>query len=178
MKKGVLLIAEDEKELRDVISDLLADITEDIILAENGEVALNICKTQKIDAVLTDINMPKKTGLQFLRDLRMEGIETPVVILTGYGDKAKATEALRLGAMDFMDKPFEDKKLIETMTHAIGYGLALREFEEKFASSVSEIQNSASGNGESKTENSNAQMLKAARKQIWMMRYEKSNIKN
>jgi two-component system response regulator FixJ len=106
--------------------------------------------------------MPRKTGLELLKDLRSFGFETPFVFLSGYGDKAKVTEALRLGALDFLDKPFDDQLVLSVMGRALEYGKSLREFDEFFRSIVSKIN----------LPEDEIQKFREAKKQIWMIRFE------
>ena len=128
-KKGTLLIAEDEIELRDVLVELLQPIADEIQVAGNGQEALQMVLTGQIDAVLTDIKMPVLTGLQFLAEIRSRFIQTPVIVLTGQGDFANVQEALRLDATDFAEKPAEKGYLTSAVSKALVYGLALREIE-------------------------------------------------
>ncbi len=121
-----LLIAEDEDVLREIIIDALYPLKCQIFQAENGEVALNILKSKAevdpISAVLTDINMPKMTGFQFMEKALEEGFKIPFVFLTAYGDKDNVVKALRLGAFDFLEKPFDQKILNNVLDRALKVG--------------------------------------------------------
>lgn len=124
--KRRLLIADDEPlllEASEEIANSLGNI--EVITAKNGEEALNKFMSERFDAVLSDITMPKMTGLQFLSDIRNKGYDTPFIILTGYGDKKNMAEALRLGATDFMEKPFDDENLSLILSNALDLGVAI-----------------------------------------------------
>jgi len=162
MKRPVLLLVEDEKDLQEVLVDLLSELECEIKVANDGQQALEICKTHKITAILSDINMPRKNGLEFLKDLRSAGYETPIVFLSGYGDKAKVSEALRLGALDFLDKPFEEDLVLKVVNRALEYGKSLFEFDEFFQNLVQKVN----------FPNEEIQKLREAKKQIWMIRFE------
>lgn len=163
MKKGTVLIVEDEIDLQDVIKDIMSDVAETVLIANNGQEAIEVCRNNKVDAVLSDINMPVKNGLDFLKDLRALGYETPVVFLSGYGDKAKVTQALRLGALDFLDKPFEDHIVIDVMKRAIEYGNSLSEFEDTFKKIEAQMP----------LPEGDRIKLKEAKKKIWILRFER-----
>ncbi|MFN7262566.1 MAG: response regulator, partial [Pseudobdellovibrionaceae bacterium] len=111
--KGHILIVEDEVDLREILASLLEEHADQVLQAGDGVEALEIIKNNRVHAILTDINMPKKTGLQFLAEIRKAGIEIPVVIMSGYGDRVNTIEALRLGALDFFDKPVRETVLVE-----------------------------------------------------------------
>lgn len=162
MSKPILLVVEDEADLREVLSDVLSVIDCDIRLARDGQEALEFCLANKVTAILSDINMPRKNGLEFLKDLRMAGHETPIVYLSGYGDKAKVTEALRLGALDFLDKPFEESAVIEVMKRALDYGKSLNDFDDFFLAVSTKMNLSEA----------EIQKFREAKKQIWMIRFE------
>lgn len=138
-----LLVVEDEEDLREILgeqlravvfSDTDADgVTSNLELkvdfAENGAIALKKSSAQWYDAVLSDINMPQMTGLEFLAEFRAAGKDTPVIFLTAFGDKAKAVEALRLGSYDFLDKPWRAENLRRVVLEALQLGFKQRQLE-------------------------------------------------
>lgn len=127
--KARILIVDDEEDLRDVLAYQLRSLDAEIVMAASGRAALEAVKNSNFDAILSDISMPEMNGLEFLAQLRALGFETPFVFLTGFGDKAKAVEALRLGAFDFLEKPWEPEQLRNTMSKAIALGSQLHGFE-------------------------------------------------
>jgi DNA-binding NtrC family response regulator len=118
--RKVLLIVDDEEDLRDILTDLLGADDREIVTAKNGEEALALLKASKIDAVLSDINMPLLNGLKLLQECRESGICTPFVMLSGFGDRYSTTEARRLGAVEFVDKPFHPKSLQPIISKILG----------------------------------------------------------
>lgn len=162
MTKPILLLVEDEKDLQEVLIDLLSALECEIKVANDGQEALEMCKAHRVTAILSDINMPRKNGLEFLKDLRAAGYETPIVFLSGYGDKAKVTEALRLGALDFLDKPFEEQLVLQVVTRALEYGKSLAEFDD-FFHNIEQKMN---------LPNEEIQKIREAKKHIWMIRFE------
>lgn len=133
--KKKLLIVDDEVDLRDLLYEQLIELDIEngleIHQAENGKIALDLAQSEWFDAILSDINMPIMTGLEFLANLRKTGSETPVVFLTGFADKSKAIEALRLDAFDFLEKPWVAANLRQVISNAVGYGFALRDLEQQ-----------------------------------------------
>jgi DNA-binding NtrC family response regulator len=123
-KVGTLLIIDDEPELREVLIALLEDSVFRITEAANGMEAIDILTTEKFDAILSDEKMPRKSGLEVLRWLRENNDQTPFVIHSGFRHKDMASEATRLGAFAFIDKPWDEKILITTVCDAIKAGLA------------------------------------------------------
>jgi DNA-binding NtrC family response regulator len=131
MSNARILIVDDEEDLRDVLSHQLRSLGATIDTAENGRAGLEMVKANWYDAILSDISMPEMTGLEFLSGVRALSLDTPFVILTGFGDKAKAVEALRLGAFDFLEKPWEPEHLRKTLSQAIELGRSMRDIESE-----------------------------------------------
>jgi DNA-binding NtrC family response regulator len=131
-----VLLVDDEVDLLDILKVDIESLGYQTVTANNGQEALNIMKQVKegkiwIDAVLSDINMPIMNGLVFLRELRNLGLDTPFVFFSGYGDKEKTIEALRLGALDFLEKPYDPDVLLTTMKKAAELGSMIRQIEEE-----------------------------------------------
>lgn len=120
--KGNLLIVEDEAELREAVASILSDIADNITEAANAQEAIDLMKTQSFDAILSDQRMPLKSGLDFLRWLRAEGLETPLVIHTGFGDQQLYAEAKALGVFSIVEKPWIADTMINVMTKALAVG--------------------------------------------------------
>jgi len=128
---GRLLIVDDESGIVDVLTKILKSKAGEIETASSGAEALEKIKTKQFDAVLSDIHMPTMDGLELLARVRSLQMQTPFVFLSGYGDQEKTRQALRLGATDFLDKPFEPNVLLDVVGKALDLGLAMRfvEFE-------------------------------------------------
>lgn len=126
IEKYTLLVVDDEVILRSILIKKIESFGAKVFGAENGQAALEILQKEKIDAVLTDLDMPIMGGLELLTLMREKGFLTPVVILTGHGDQSSILAALRLGAIDFLDKPFNSTILMEVITKALNLGDAIK----------------------------------------------------
>ena len=116
-----ILVVEDFRETRELIEEVLRNNIEyDVVLSENGEDALAKFKESKFDLVISDIKMPKMSGLELLKEIQLIEPETPIVLITGFGDDFGA-KALELGAEDCIFKPFNTNELILRVERVLKY---------------------------------------------------------
>lgn len=102
-----ILIVDDEKNTREAIRDGLSKQGDkDVFVAENGKDALRIAEDEPIDLVLTDLKMPDMDGVKLLRELKKHDANLVVVMMTAYATVDTAVEAMKLGAYDYIQKPF------------------------------------------------------------------------
>ncbi|HJY80130.1 MAG TPA: response regulator, partial [Candidatus Binatia bacterium] len=113
-----ILVVDDERNIRRHLGMVLKTAGYQVDEASDGEEALSKCKDQHYDIAFVDLQMPNMGGLELTRFLRGLSSKTAVVILTAYGSVAKAVEAMKLGAVDFLEKPF-DPKIIRLLTEEI-----------------------------------------------------------
>jgi DNA-binding response OmpR family regulator len=106
-----ILIVDDERNIRKNLQMLLEAEDYTVDVASDGEEALAKCREQYYEVALVDLQMPKMGGLALLRQLHGLSAKTAVVILTAYGSVARAVEAMKLGAVDFLEKPFDPKAI-------------------------------------------------------------------
>lgn len=109
MRKSIL-VCDDEEGIRESLK-LILERDFDLIFAESGDEAIKKMKTTPIDLVLLDIKMPKKDGLETLRELKKINPSAKIIIVTGYKSVDTAQEAMRLGAIDYVVKPFNREKI-------------------------------------------------------------------
>ena len=107
-----LLIAEDEKNLNKILAQQFRDNGYSVDACFDGEEAWDYISSTDYDAIILDIMMPKADGLEILRKLRSENIETPVLFLTARDSIADRVEGLDLGADDYLTKPFAFEELL------------------------------------------------------------------
>ncbi len=129
-----VLIVDDEPRMRRVLQILVEKIGLESRAAEGGAAGLEVFQQEQIDLVLTDLKMAPMDGLEFLRRLRTIDAEVPVIMLTAYGTISAAVEAMKLGAFDFVLKPFDREALeivIRKALSASRYQLENRYYREQ-----------------------------------------------
>jgi two-component system, NtrC family, nitrogen regulation response regulator NtrX len=116
-----ILIIEDEESIRRVLRKVLIeeDSLYDIIEACDGDQAIEMVKINKIDLILCDIKMPKKDGIEVLKFLIKDYQEVPVIMISGHGDLETAVESMRLGAFDYISKPPDLNRLLNSVRGAL-----------------------------------------------------------
>ncbi len=112
MAKSRILIADDEEGIRESLSLILGTEYE-LSFAVDGEEVLTKLEHESFQLVLLDIKMPKLDGLEVLKQLKQQGLSSPVLILTAYQSIELAKEAIRLGAMNYLSKPFERNHIMK-----------------------------------------------------------------
>ncbi len=128
-----MLVVDDESWIRERIISTIDWAALGIEIAgeaEDGIEALNISKEKLPDIILTDIRMPCLDGLDFVRQLRDNGIKSKVIIISGYGDFEYTQKAIRLGADDYILKPVEDEDLIAAVKRCIAGILAYNDKQD------------------------------------------------
>lgn len=114
-----ILVVDDELLIRDLLYDFFTGQGWSISVAENGERALEILNSKKIDLVLTDIKMPEMDGLALTEELRQSRPDLPVVLMTGFPSVDSAVTALRQRVVDYVIKPFNINQLYKTLDAAL-----------------------------------------------------------
>ena len=116
-----ILIIEDEESIRRVLRKVLIeeDSSYNIIEAYDGDQAIEIVKKNKLDLILCDIKMPKKDGVEVLKFLVKDYQEIPVIMISGHGDLETAVESMRLGAFDYISKPPDLNRLLNSVRGAL-----------------------------------------------------------
>ena len=114
-----LLVVDDERGLREMLEIVLAKRGFAVATAGTGEEALARCERERFDLIIQDVRMPGMGGLRLLEKLRGLCPETPVVIMTAYSTWDSATEAMRLGAFDYVRKPFVTEEFVKLIGRAI-----------------------------------------------------------
>ncbi len=111
------LSVDDSKTMRDMVSFTLTNAGFEVLQAEDGQDALNKLKGQKVDVIITDLNMPVMDGLTLIKNLRgMPDFKfTPILMLTTEGDAGKKEEGKTAGATGWIVKPFNPEKLVQVV---------------------------------------------------------------
>ncbi len=116
---GRILVADDEEVMRDVLSALLSSESYKVDLAENGSQVLEMVRDRDYGVVLLDLMMPDMDGLQVLQELNKAANSPVAVILTAFASIEKAVRATKLGAFDFITKPFKNDELLLAVKNAM-----------------------------------------------------------
>lgn len=119
MDKNRILIVDDEREICALLQRLMEKRGYQTATAADGEHALRLLQTEPFDLLVTDLVMPKRDGLQLIRDGRGLDPEMEVIILTGHGNLDNAIESLRLGAFDYLQKPLDVELFVHTVERAL-----------------------------------------------------------
>ena len=122
---AAILIVDDDDAVRDVLYDLFSE-EHMCHAADTAERALAYLREQTYDAVITDISMPGLSGVELLGYLRAEQPDTPVIVVSGIGDREHAEGLMRLGAFDFILKPFTLEAVEQSVTRALEQSRARR----------------------------------------------------
>jgi two-component system, NtrC family, response regulator PilR len=107
MSAARVLIVDDEKSMRDLLSITLEKAGYEVAAADGGETAIEAIRKESFDAIITDLRMPKVDGLQVLRAARDLSPDTAVIVVTAVASTETAVEAMKLGAYDYVTKPFK-----------------------------------------------------------------------
>ena len=110
MRKCILVVDDDEMNLKR--TQMILERQYDVILAISGQEALKKLGRTKIDLILLDIAMPGMDGIETFEYMRMLLVDTPVIFLTASGDENDVRSAIKLGAVDYLKKPFPPQELI------------------------------------------------------------------
>ncbi len=113
--KAHILVVEDDASLREAIVETLVLAGYGVSDLDNGEAALDFLGQNTCDLVISDVNMPGIDGYQLLRRIAAENPQLPVLIMTAYGSISNAVQAIRNGAVDFLEKPFTTDKLVSVV---------------------------------------------------------------
>jgi two-component system, LuxR family, response regulator FixJ len=117
--KGKVYVIDDDEAMRDSLSFLLESAGFDVTLFESALKFLDALPELAFGCVVSDVRMPGLDGIELLKRMKTRPGAFPIVIMTGHGDIPLAVEAMKLGAIDFLEKPFEDDRLITMIEMAI-----------------------------------------------------------
>jgi two-component system response regulator FixJ len=116
---AIVHVIDDDDAARDSLSFLLHSAKIAARTYESAPAFLAVVKTASLGCVITDVRMPDMTGIELLRRLRENGNDVPVIVITGHGDIPLAVEAMKFGAADFFEKPYDDDALISAVRVAL-----------------------------------------------------------
>jgi two-component system nitrogen regulation response regulator GlnG len=114
-----VLVVDDQADMRWILARVLGEQSFDVVTADDGEQAVARVKHEAPQVVLMDLKMPRLGGLQALEQIKESAPEVPVIVITAYGDVPSAVQAMKLGAYDFLTKPFDNEELLYTVKRAV-----------------------------------------------------------
>jgi len=117
--KGKIYVIDDDEAMRDSLNFLLESADFNVTLFETAQNFLDALPGLEFGCVLSDVRMPGVDGIELLKRMKAGHSAFPILIMTGHGDVPLAVEAMKLGAVDFLEKPFEDDRLIGMIDAAI-----------------------------------------------------------
>jgi two-component system response regulator FixJ len=117
--RGKVYVIDDDEAMRDSLDFLLGSANFDVTLFESANRFLETLSSTDFGCVVSDIRMPGIDGIELLKRLKASRSAFPVLIMTGHGDVPLAVEAMKLGASDFLEKPFEDDRLVGMIDAAL-----------------------------------------------------------
>lgn len=116
-----ILIVDDEPDILHAFERILTTETHDVETSSSAEEALEALDRLSFDLVLTDLSMPRMDGFELLTRMRQRGDATPTLVISGAGTVESAVRAIRLGALDFLEKPVHRERLVLTVQNALRY---------------------------------------------------------
>jgi two-component system response regulator FixJ len=122
MSDAVVHLIDDDEHVRRALAFLLGTAGFAVKVYDSASAFLEKFEQASNGCIVSDVRMPGIDGLQLLKNLRKIGARTPVIIMTGHADVALAVEAMKAGAVDFIEKPFPDEMLINAIRTALAMG--------------------------------------------------------
>ncbi len=132
-EERVVCVVDDDEAVRESLQILLETMGYGVMGFESGPQFLEACQAIDTGCVLLDVRMPKMSGMEVQQKLLEKRPDLPVVIVTGHGDIAMAVQAMRAGAVDFIEKPFQEEALLQTIETALSLADQRHEHEEVVA---------------------------------------------
>ena len=118
-EKVKVLVVDDEDVVHASIQRILTRYGYEVVGVTSGQEGLDLMVQEAFDVVITDLMMPGMNGVKMLAEMKERKIETPAIMITGYPTIKTAVEALRLGAVDYIPKPFTRKELLNPLNRAL-----------------------------------------------------------
>lgn len=132
----IIHVIDDDADVRQSLAFLLSTVGLAVRVHESASAFIEILSEIQEGCIVTDVRMPGVDGIELQRRLAAAGVKLPVIVMTGHGDIALAVEAMKAGAVDFIEKPFDDDVLIQ----AIKTALARRAGDRQRTARVAEVR--------------------------------------
>jgi two-component system response regulator FixJ len=115
----IVYVIDDDDAVRQSLEFLLKTAGVSVRGFDSAKAFLDVLPAIKSGCIITDVRMPEITGIDLLRHLKESGLDVPVIVITGHGDISLAVEAMKIGAVDFLEKPFDDDLLLAAVRSAL-----------------------------------------------------------
>lgn len=127
MPRHNVMVVDDETKMQRILEIMLEEMDLDVVRANNGAEALDALNGDTVDLIITDMRMPVMDGIDLVRALHDRGTAIPVIVITAYGTVESAVEAMRLGAIDYITRPFEVEAIELAVRRALNLSQVQRE---------------------------------------------------
>jgi two-component system response regulator FixJ len=117
--ESIVYVIDDDDAVRESLEFLLKTAGVSVRGFDSAKAFLDVLPAIKSGCVITDVRMPEITGIDLLRRIKENGLDIPVIVITGHGDISLAVEAMKIGAVDFLEKPFDDDLLLAAVRSAL-----------------------------------------------------------
>ena len=132
-------VIDDDEAVRDSLALVLGSAGIAVRTHVSAAAFLAALPTEPADCIVTDVRMPGVSGIDLLRELRALGVHTPVIVMTGHGDVPLAVEAMKLGALEFLEKPFDDRALLDGVARARAGASRQRDHDARVAEIMARV---------------------------------------
>ena len=139
--EATVLVVDDDADFRDSLADLLSSVG--LNVKPFGSIAdlLESKLPDVVSCIVLDVRLPRLSGLDFQAELAKTNSSIPIILMTGYGDVPMSVKAMKLGAVDFLTKPFRDQDLLDAVTVALERDRKRREADRQLADLKSRLDN-------------------------------------
>src|SRR3979411_2237770 len=120
LSRGEIFVVDDDPAIREILSMVLSGGGYEVICFADGAALLAVARTRTPSCILLDVHIPGKSGLDILKELHGEDYQAPIFMISGQGDIAMAVNAIKCGALDFIEKPFRGSEIVARLDEAIG----------------------------------------------------------
>lgn len=132
-KPPTVFVVDDDQAMRNSLKWLIESVSMQVETFESADAFIKSYYPGRSGCLLLDVRMPGMSGLELQEYLRANQIAIPVIIITGHGDVPMAVRAMKSGAVDFIEKPFNDELLLESIRHALALDVKQRDMQKQRA---------------------------------------------
>jgi two-component system, LuxR family, response regulator FixJ len=135
-----IFVVDDDAAVRQSLSLLIRSMSLDVETFDSAQAFLDGCDPARPGCLVLDIRMPAMSGLDLQEELRRRDVKLPIIFITGHGDVAMAVRAMKGGAIDFIEKPFNDQQLLDRINQAIEIDRADRLYRDERENVAAKIE--------------------------------------